>query len=110
LRTEVRATEETFGRSGLTGHMIDLPKVELHPPLQPRATFNTFDLSNWGSPQVAAAPRPEPSAPEAPKLEAQIIDLPKTTGSVQPAAPATEPANGEPQVIDVPLGDSHAAL
>jgi pilus assembly protein CpaC len=104
LRTEVRATEETFGRSGLSGHMIDLPKVELRAPAPVRAEFNAFDVSTWGLPRVAAAPKRETPQPDAPKVETQVLDTPKL------ATPAADPTNGESQVLDLPKGDSHAAL
>jgi len=102
LRTEVRATEEAFGRSPFSGHMIDLPKVELRAPAP--ADVRPFDLSSWGSAHVAEAPKRDPQ-PEAPKIETQALDAPKI------AAPSTaDPTNGEPQVLDLPKGDSHAAL
>ena len=118
LRTEVRATEETFGRSGLSGHMIDLPKVELRAPGPARSEFRVFDLSTWGSPHVANAPKRDLPQPDAPRTETQLVETqvrgpevhdPQALGTPKVAAPV-DPTNGEPQVLDLPKGDSHAAL
>ena len=118
LRTEVRATEETFGRSGLSGHMIDLPKVELRAPGPARSEFRVFDLSTWGSPHVADAPKRDLPQPDAPRTETQLLETqvrspqlhdPQVLDTTKAAAPVDR-TNGEPQVLDLPKGDTHAAL
>jgi pilus assembly protein CpaC len=111
LRTEVRATEETFGRSGLSGHMIDLPKVELRAPVPvPPRQFSMFDPSTWTPRRVADAPKPDIPQPETPKVVETPTRDPGTPDAPRIAAPAADPTNGESQVLDLPKGDSHAAL
>jgi pilus assembly protein CpaC len=98
LRTEVRATEEAFGLHEFSGHVIDLPKVEMHPPRpEPRA----FDLSTWGSPRAAGTAKPTAPEPATVPVEAQALDRPK---------PAPNPTKGEGQILDLPKRDTHAAL
>jgi hypothetical protein len=103
LRTEVRATEEEFGRPPFAGHMIDLPQVELRPP-GPAAAVRVLGAPRWSPPRVADAPKRQPPSPNAPaKIEAQVLDVPKTPS-------AADRSNGQPQVLDLPKGESNAAL
>jgi pilus assembly protein CpaC len=102
LRTEIRATEDEFDHDKLSGHMLDLPKVELRAPDPPRRQFQPFDLSTWGWPQqttgsvqdtaTLAAAKNTPGAPAQPAVQ----------------SPATGTANRESQILDLPKGDSHA--
>jgi Flp pilus assembly secretin CpaC len=102
LRTEVRATEAEFDHDKVSGHMLDLPKVEPHSPDPPRPQFQPFDLSTWGWPAqttgsvqdntTRAAAKSTPDVPAQPAVQSAVAETP----------------NRESQILDLPKGDSHA--
>jgi hypothetical protein len=92
--------------------------MELRAPGPARSEFRVFDLSTWGSPHVANAPKRDLPQPDAPRTETQLLETqvrspqlhdPHVLDTPKAAAPVDR-TNGEPQVLDLPKGDSHAAL
>jgi pilus assembly protein CpaC len=107
LRTEVRATEQEFGRSDTAGHVLDLPRPAPVFLDHPKRDFNVFDTSTWGQPAARAAvatsvDAPAPN-PDPPKVEARIADLPKRASMVARAL------NEEAQVLDLPKENTDVA-